>query len=140
MDREEPGPAADLEDMLRARKWSVQQIAAKVNLSYWQVYGFAVDRKIPIRGRWLSEAEEHEIVRLIEEEGLSQNAAGRKTGAGRMQVSRLMQRRRAAIVSDASEELRPETLREPRRCPSHGMVTLWPCLMCAAEAKRSGRC
>lgn len=37
---------------------------------------------------------------------------------------------------DRAGEFRPRGIRVARRCPRHGLVKLWPCVACAAEAAR----
>jgi transcription initiation factor TFIIIB Brf1 subunit/transcription initiation factor TFIIB len=42
--------------------------------------------------------------------------------------------RRYQHMIDAGQEFRPKGIRAPRRCPRHGLVRVWPCVACAAEA------
>jgi transposase-like protein len=125
--------AAEIERMLRARRYSVAEVAARFGMTRWQVYAWARKRGLPLRGRWLTAEEKVEIIRLVERQGLPIKRAAAKAGVGRMQAWRLIQNHRDQLLAEATEDLVPKKLAEPRRCPRHGLVRLWPCVACAAE-------
>lgn len=127
--------AAEIEAMIR-NGHSIPAVAEHFRMSRWQIYKWARSKKIPIRGQPLTASKKNTVIRMVEIDGLSIKRAAVAAGVGRMQAWRLIQARREKELSEATEDLVPVQQKKPRRCPRHGLVTLWPCVACAAEGRR----
>lgn len=128
--------AAEIESMIRGGH-SIPAVADHFGMSRWQIYKWARRKNIPIRGCQMTTAKKNTIIRLVEVDGLSIKRAATAAGVGRMQAWRLIQRRRERQLQQGTDDdFEPVSLKQPRRCPRHGMVTLWPCVACAAEGRR----
>lgn len=115
------------------------EVTQRVGLPYKTVQRIAIEHGVRCRGRHLSEAEKAKIRRMREVDGMSLRAIAREMGIGKSTVWVWAQRRLEAVADQGGVVVRPVRVRRPRRCPRHGLLTLWPCVACAAEANRDRR-
>lgn len=129
-------PADAAEKLLRGRGLTIREISHRTGLTWWRVYKLAKRRGIPIRGRWMTDDEKRQAVRLVEFDGLAIKAAAATIGVSEMQVWRLIQSRREQQLRAATESFAPKRLRVAQVCPRHGAVYFAPCVACMAESRR----
>lgn len=109
------------------------QIASKLSLSYEVVHEIAFHSGIRYPGKHMTDAERVEVKRLRELEGLPIRAIAIRTGLSKTTVGNYSRRQFLKIQNQGGNEVAPEFLKVPRRCPRHGLVRLWPCVACAAD-------
>lgn len=94
----------------------------------------AADYELPARaGKKLPAETCDEIRRLLLETDLSQREIAKQLGVSAHSVYLRAQEMRAEEMATAGE-FQPG--RESRRCAKHGLVNVWPCVACEAEAAR----
>lgn len=81
------------------------------------------------RGPNLSPREKQNIERLLRTGRLSQRAIGRRVRRAASTVNRIA--RIAELRRTGGRRFR--RLRRPAKCPRHGLVKFWPCVICAAK-------
>ena len=92
----------------------------------------------PKRGRHMDAERHREVMRLLETTNLSHREIARRVGCSQHAVSYRGRklRERAKIRLLTAGEFQPKKTSEPKVCPKHGRVHVWPCVACAAEAAR----
>lgn len=94
--------------------------------------------------QYASPEQQNQVLHLVETEDVSIRQAARVAGISRSAAHRVVARKRSAICDQAvateasfrrgkrkAQPVAPRVVR-PYRCPTHGMVTLMPCVACAA--------
>lgn len=92
--------------------------------------------------KWASPEQRQLAIRLVIEDGHSLRVAARYCSMSRSAVHRVISRQRESELAECGE-LQPidgarefSRLKQTWTCPTHGKVTLWPCVACAAIAAR----
>jgi hypothetical protein len=109
------------------------QIASRLSLPYEAVHEIAFSSGIRYPGKHMTEAEKAEVKRLRELEGLPIRAIALRIGVSKTTVGNFSRRQFLKVQSQGGDEVAPEFLKVPKRCPRHGLVRLWPCVACAAD-------
>lgn len=137
-----------VEELLNAEKRTIGQIASFFEVDYFTVRNFIRANRIPIlvpkSGRRIDAKKKQEAMRLLQETDMSILQIAKRLGFRsrsaiyEMRNSLRKQKEREAV----SEE--PHGLsfvqigqrEQSRKCPTHGRVSVWPCVMCEAEKYR----
>lgn len=122
-----------------------------------QISGASVDRLCRIAkkeglrypNQYASPEQQNQVLQLVETDDVSIRQAARVAGISRSAAHRVIARKRSAICDQAvateasfrsdkkkSRPIAPRVVR-PYRCPTHGMVTLMPCVACAADEENA---
>lgn len=101
---------------------------------YTFVRVLAAESEIDYIGRQLDPKQEKEIRRRRDELGQSIREIGREMNLPKSKVGRFVRRVWLDMLDD-EDEIGFEDA-GPRRCPVHGLVTVWPCVACMATGGR----
>ncbi len=90
---------------------------------------------IHYRGQHATPHQIRAAIRAVERDGLSCLAAAAEVGISKSSVHRFVQRKRNRLV-DAAGSVR--VVQHEWRCPTHGRITVWPCVACLALQRSRG--
>ena len=113
-------------------------IARELKLPYSVVQQVAGSSRIKYVGKRLTDKQKEIIRRLREEQDCSIRIIAKKMKLPKSKIGRAVKANFDREVSDGGTEVAPQQMPKPKRCPVHGLVTLWPCVACAATAKPQG--
>lgn len=111
----------------------LREVAVELRLPYSLVRSVAAESGEMYAGRQLDPRQQSEIRRRREEEGQSIREIARAMGLPKSKVGRFSRRVFLDVMADEDEVGFVDA--SPRRCPVHGMVTVWPCVACAATRR-----
>lgn len=123
---------------------SLERIARTARISYCRVRTLAVKAKIRYRGRKPNAAQIKAAIAAVRSQGKTFRQAAEMCEMSRTAVHRYVNKRRQAAIDRAGDVQFQDGNREfskhkrSWRCPEHGLVTVWPCVACAARAVRRG--
>lgn len=120
-----------------AKGQCIRQIAADTGLPYTKLLQVARRAKLKYPYRLITDAERRAVIQAVEEEDLSIRAAARKVGVCRSGTHRIVQRRRAAYADHGGPVISKKV--SVYRCPKHGKVNQYPCVICLAEQAKEGK-
>lgn len=135
----QPGPvsrdaAVKIVGILLREGWTVAQIATSLGRSYVTVYGWIRKYEIPMpprSGRRQSKKQRAEIRRLLMSSDLSHKEIAERVGCSKHSVWLRAEEMRKK-QTDKAGDFQPKQSNVAKRCPVHGLVTVWPCVACAA--------
>lgn len=119
---------------LLARGKTLEQAGRQIKRSKSAVHRLAVRHRFGRRRRDLPPKTDAEIRRRLR--------AARHTLRRIAELSRVSfgsVSRRSRQMTDRGSTFRPKGIRVPRRCPRHGLIKIWPCVACVAEAAAGKR-
>lgn len=104
-----------------------RSLSASPDVVYWvaRKHGFRFTRDN------LTQEEKAKIRRLRESEGLSVRQIAQQMNRPTSTIGDWARKRFCEVADEGGEG--PKILKEPRRCPRHGLVRLWPCVACLAD-------
>lgn len=111
----------------------IREVAVEMRVPYEFVRNVAAESGERYVGRQLRPSEEREIRWRREEQGQSIREIAREMELPKSKVGRFARRVYLDVVADEDAIGFAET--EIRRCPVHGMVSVWPCVACAATRR-----
>lgn len=120
--------------ILILENFTLQQISEIFHDPYRSIYELVKKNLInlpPSRGRKYP-SKRKEILRLLMDSDLSTRAIARRVGVSQRTVCYHAKKIRIANRREAGE-FQPRELSQPRRCPIHGLVNVWPCVACESE-------
>jgi transposase-like protein len=115
-----------------------RKIAEDVGESFWKVYEIAKRVETKPRCRRLSAQQRLAIVRDLSTTNQSFGRIAAKHGTSKGQVHRIAVDLRERAAKDSGEVKFATNTRTVHHCPTHGKVSVWPCVACAANAARRG--
>lgn len=116
----------------------ISEVAKIIGTEFWPLYRFIRsenlgDAMTARHGRRLSKRTLAEIRRLLMREGCTPVEIQRRLKLrSRTTIYCLLAEMRRAEEKKAGE-FQPRETSEVRRCPKHGLLTVWPCVACEAE-------
>lgn len=131
--------------MIRARVTqgeTIERISRTSRLPYTSLRLLAVRAGIRYKHKRPSEEQVKAAVAAVCNEGLTFRAAGSRFGISRTAIHRYVVKKRAKSIDSAGEVKFEDGSREfnPNKrtwnCPTHGRVTVWPCVACMALAAK----
>ena len=139
-----------IEYLLNTERRTVSEIAAFFEVEYFHARRFIEQNKIPLlvakSGRPIRVELKAEAERLLTETNLSIMEIQQRLGFKSRHTIYLIRERlereqaRAAVAEEAEAGLSFVDIaqrQELRRCPEHGKVSVWPCVICEAERYRA---
>jgi hypothetical protein len=125
---------------LLAEGKTIEQIAGEVGLSYWMVH-YAIRKnnmQLPPATQWRLPAQTARLIRrMILHTNLGPSEIATKLQLrSRMPIYRIIWKMREKAERQGADEQFEPVATSPKRCPVHGMVTVWPCVACAAINKK----
>lgn len=135
-----------VEEMLNIEGCTFQQVADFFEVDYYRAYLFAkrerIEVRVPKSGRRIDPKKKQEAMKLLETTNMGVLAIAKLLGfRSRSSIyawrNSLRKQKEREAVSEERNGLSFSEIRQKeqsRRCPEHGKVNVWPCVMC--EAKR----
>ncbi len=126
-----------------ARGESLERIARTSRIPYSRVRMLAREAGIRYKHQRPTPEQIRSAIKAVRDEGCTFRAAGAKFDMSRTAVHRYVAQRRQQSIDSAGdvrfEDGAKSFSRHKRswRCPEHGRVTVWPCVMCAALKAKS---
>lgn len=111
----------------------LREVAVELRLPYSLVRSVAAESGEPYAGRQLDRKQQAEIRRRREDKGQSIREIAREMGLPKSKVGRFARRVFLDVLADDDEVGFQDS--GPQRCPVHGLVTVWPCVACAATRR-----
>lgn len=108
------------------------EIARQLSLPYIRIHSIARERGMRFTGKHLTDEEKQEVQRLRELHGYTVRLTAQELGLSKTAVGRASRAQFLKVQDQGGTEVKPEVVKETKRCPIHGRVTLWPCVACAA--------
>jgi len=132
--------------LLNKEEKTIGEIASLLGTDYFSIRNFIIKKKIPIlvpkSGRRIDPAKMAEARRLLLETNLGILEISKRLGfRSRSSIYCLRDRlqreqEKESVVEEGSGGLTFKTLTEKKKCPTHGAVSVWPCVMCEANRYR----
>lgn len=120
---------------LKQRK-RLAEVARELDLPYTYVQRIARASSVKYVGRRLDPQQIAEVKRLRVQEGLSIRLIARQMNLPKSKIGRACKSMHDKVVDGGGTAVRPMKTKEPMRCPEHGLLTIWPCVACAAMRQR----
>ncbi|MDM4015867.1 hypothetical protein [Roseiconus lacunae] len=112
----------------------IREVAVEFRVPYSVVQRIAAESGVKYCGRQLDRSQEAEIRRRREIDGQSIRTIAREMGLPKSKVGRFSRRVYLDVIAD-DDDVGFEDTTQTRRCPVHGLVTVWPCVACAATRR-----
>lgn len=126
---------------------TIRKISERSGASVERLCRIAQRAGLRYPNQYASAEQQRQVLHLVETEDVSIRAAARTAGVSRSAAHRIIAKKRNAMAdqaiateakmrrgksANAQRVVAPRAVR-PYRCPTHGMVTLSPCVACAAS-------
>lgn len=128
--REDAFIARMIADRVRRRGESLAQISRSTGISVSRLRLLARTAKIRYRNQRARPEQIKAAMKAVTEQGLTFRAAAQQHGISKTAVHRFVQRRRERLI-DSAGDLKVHKV-DAWRCPVHGLITVVPCVACAA--------
>lgn len=125
---------AHLAEMGLPYKMIAREVGVNSNIAYKTARQRGVPRRLPI----VSPISRMQIIALLLSTNMSYAHVARLVRVSKATVGRVAKDIRHRQLR-RSGEFHPEPTKSAKRCPKHGLLKVWPCVACAAEAQSRAR-